>query len=718
MPVQQLTEMSYGYESNKHPVTSGSDYEDVETIARIGTAEMNLVGKFEVFHQEVFENFYRLAGHIFSGKDLQKLLQENRPNFEWNLFLPIILSMVGNFKNTIPSIIFYGDDEGQEQGAALQKKLSDYFLTQANDIDYELAKAFLWAVVGRIGWMKESWSYDKDPAGMVKVEWWNSLRLKFDTNWTRRDTSDMRYMSDSGWYEASEIIDIYAKNDTDLRDEIYDKATLIVGESGMRKGKLKRMMQTWAERFLNDSLEYQGRKHGFDSFNEADIAYNYGGTWYNGEGRFKVVDWYEKRLEPRMIITDSISGRREDITDQVKDEKHNIFSEKNWFDRDKLQEIRKSYRVPLLSQKWEEVIWQTSIVPALNLKVYDNPQKIQCKLFKFTPVLCYDFHPDILETKSVMDTIIDPVSSYNMRRNTALTYIMKMAHGGWIGEESAVKGHEDELMSNELVGLKVVGNGALAQKRLQPIQPPAYPAALAEEALMEKEDLQLLSSQPNPMLGKKETSRETASLNQQRIQQANILQTWLADNACSALLLVCRFNLAIAQKYLKLPRVLPFIHDENDVEWIKLNYQALGRVMNDVDFGKYSVKVSKMPAGKKGEQAESDKMMQYNNWLMQFDKNYVDVISTLENSGLTNRFKMIAHIKQVQQKVMQEAQQQQQQQQQQQKEMQDMKFMQKAGMKVDLLKHLNELHKGTLENRQMSGEIADSQLQNNFINQN
>ena len=104
--------------------------------------------------------------------------------------------------------------------------------------------------------------------------------------------------------------------------------------------------------------------------------------------------------------------------------------------------------------------------------------------------------------------------------------------------------------------------------------------------------------------------------------------------------------------------------------------------------------------------------------ISQFDKNYVDVISTLENSGLTNRFKMIAHIKQVQQKVMQEAQQQQQQQQQQQKEMQDMKFMQKAGMKVDLLKHLNELHKGTLENRQMSGEIADSQLQNNFINQN
>jgi len=99
--------MTYGYEPS--PITgSKSEYEDVETIARIGSAEMSLIGKFEVFQQEVLQNFYRLAGHIYSAQDLRKLNLEKRPNFEWNLFLPIILSIVGNFKGQVPGLEFTG----------------------------------------------------------------------------------------------------------------------------------------------------------------------------------------------------------------------------------------------------------------------------------------------------------------------------------------------------------------------------------------------------------------------------------------------------------------------------------------------------------------------------------------------------------------------------------------------------------------------------------
>ena len=323
--------MTYGYEPS--PITgSKSEYEDVETIARIGSAEMSLIGKFEVFQQEVLQNFYRLAGHIYSAQDLRKLNLEKRPNFEWNLFLPIILSIVGNFKGQVPGLEFTGISPQDQQGADLHQTLSNYFLTQANDIEYEISKAFLWAVVGRIGWLKTSWSYLKDPDGMILIEWYDSLRIKFDTNWRKRDTSDMRYMSDSGFYEASEIIDIYAKNNHSLRDEIYEKARMIVGDSALKKGKMKKMLSTWAERFLNASLDYQGQKHGFDSFSDADVAYNYGATWYNGDGRFKVIDWYEKRQQPIMTVTDLKTGLSQDITDLVKDKKRDSLSEKNWYD--------------------------------------------------------------------------------------------------------------------------------------------------------------------------------------------------------------------------------------------------------------------------------------------------------------------------------------------------------------------------------------------------
>ena len=715
--------MTYGYEPS--PITgSKSEYEDVETIARIGSAEMSLIGKFEVFQQEVLQNFYRLAGHIYSAQDLRKLNLEKRPNFEWNLFLPIILSIVGNFKGQVPGLEFTGISPQDQQGADLHQTLSNYFLTQANDIEYEISKAFLWAVVGRIGWLKTSWSYLKDPDGMILIEWYDSLRIKFDTNWRKRDTSDMRYMSDSGFYEASEIIDIYAKNNHSLRDEIYEKARMIVGDSALKKGKMKKMLLTWAERFLNASLDYQGQKHGFDSFSDADVAYNYGATWYNGDGRFKVIDWYEKRQQPIMTVTDLKTGLSQDITDLVKDKKRDSLSEKNWYDSQKLQQILQQYNEPKIREVWRDVIWQTSVVPALNLKLYDDMQKYQNGNFKFVPVLAHDFHPDILETKSVLDNIIDPVSSYNLRRNTMLTYVMKVTQGGWIAEQGAVKGFEDELMSNELVGLKKVADGAISNKRMIKLEPPVMPQGLLEESMLEKEDTNTISGQGPNMQGRKESAKETGKLYEQRVAQASLLQDWLNDNAQYALVMVAQNNLALAQKYLILPRVIPLLGDDSDPQWLQLNASIMGKLLNDVSFGRYRIKISKNPLGKKALELEFQKIMSMNQWLQQLDPSYVDPITTLEHSGINARFKMIAHIKNAQQQIQQQVQQKQQQDQAQQQQQQvqqqqdskdneDAKRMMMNNQKVDLLKKMNELHKSTMDNRQ----VADTAVADHIMSQ-
>jgi hypothetical protein len=697
--------LSYGYSDS---FSSNTDYDDVEAIARIGSADMNLQARFEVFNQEILENFYRLAGHIYSAADLKKLNLEKRPNFEWNLFRPILLAVVGNFKNAIPSCDFFGESPLEEATANLQKKLNDYVLFQANDIEYELAKAFLWAVVGRIGWLKTSWCYDNDPEGMVKVEWYNSLRLKFDINWTRRDTKDMRYISDSGWYSAEEIMEIYAHKNPDLREIIYDRAETIVGESALKKGKLKKMMATWAERFLNDSLPYQGKKHGYDSFSESDVNYRFNGTWYNSDGRFKVIDWYEKRLEPIMKITDLTTGQEQDVTDIVRVEgKEN---ERNWFDKNKLAMLRQQFVSPVVKQSYKEIIWQTSVVPALNLKLYDAPQKWQSGYFKFIPVLCYDFHPNILETRSIMDDIIDPVSSYNVERNTILTYIMKMTKGGWIAEEGAVKGFEDELMSNDLVGLKKVANGALTSNRIQPIQPPTYPVALAEHAMSEKEDLQIISAQSPNVQGRKESAKETGVLFQSRVAQANVMQSWISDNAQYSVLLIAYNSLAIIQTYLKMPRAIMILGDEANPEWILLNQRSLGNILNDVTYGRYNIRISKQPYGRKAQEAEFERVMQINTWLQSIDKAYIDPTIALKIAPLTVKNEMIQHIKQVQQRMleaqMQENQQNQQMQQQAAQDQAEMGAIQKATAKADLMKKIADAQGKALENQQMSADKA------------
>ena len=698
MPVNEL---------NEYGDFSKSRYENVEAVSRIGTAEMKLAGDFQLYHKEILQNFYRLAGHIYSSADLQKLAIENRPDFEWNLFLPIILSIIGNFKQNLPGLDINGITKDDNTGAELQEKLMKYYLYQANDITYEFAIAFLYAIVGRIGWLKTSWTHNKDDEGMVDISWYDPLRIKFDTNFQRRDTSDMRFISDSGWYDPEEIINIYAKKKPDLRSEIYEKGVLIAGESTIKSGRMKRMLITWAERFLNASIQYGGRKQGFDQ-QVNDVRYGYSGNWYNGDGRFKVIDWYEKRMVPKIEITDLATGEERDISEEIqKPEKSR--NDSNWFDREKLIELKKQYIEPKIIQSWDEIIWQTSVVPAMNLVLHDAPQKHQNKLFKFIPVMCYNFNPDVMETKSIMDHITDPVSSYNMRRNTLLTYVMRAAHGGWIAEQGAIAGFEDDFASNEIGGIKKVRDGALTKKAIMEIKPGTYPEALRLEAESEKEDIiQISGSTPN-FRGQKQSNDESGILFKNRVAQSDIMQEWISENAQASLVLVARNLQSIGQRYLTMPRTLLILQDESDPEWLQINQYYLNELINDVSYGKYNIKISKSPYGQAAQEREFQIQLQMAEWLLKVRPEFVDPKIIIEASPLKNKQKWLNFIQMAEGNIGQQMAQIKQQ-----EEMQ--RQLQTKQTHLSLVQAAQGIAKAQLENYQLSDSIVSGQLSKNLSN--
>jgi len=692
---------------NQYGYVTGSKYEDVEAIARIGTAEMKASGDFQLFHREILQNFYRLAGHIYSSADLQKLSIENRPDFEWNLFLPIILSILGNFKRNIPGLDITGVSSDDHKGSALQDKLMRFYLYQANDIEYEFAIAFLYAIVGRIGWLKTGYNTLKDSEGMVNVSWYDPLRLKFDTNWQRRDTSDMRWISDGGWYDPEEIIQLFARKKSDLREEIYEKGMLIAGESTIKQGKIKRMLITWAERFLNASMQYGGRKQGYDK-NFENVRYGFSGNWYNGDGRFKVIDFFEKRLLPSMQITDLATGEKKDVTEEVKSSKEDRFSSR-WFDQEKLQMQRAQFIEPQVSQVWEEVIWQTSICPAMNLKLFDAMQEIQNKQFKYIPVLCYDFHPEMLETKSIMDHIVDPVSSYNLRRNTILTYVMRSAHGGFIAEENAIAGFEDDFLSNEIAGVKKVRDGALAQKRIMEVKPAPYPEALKVEAESEKEDTYLISGSSPNFRGREESNKESGVLFDSRVEQADVMQEWISENAQSSLVMTGKNLISLGQRFLVMPRTIMILQDESDPLWLQLNQFYLGRIMNDVSYGKYNISISKTPYGRRAQEKEFNMNVQMAQFLISLNPLFVDPKIIIESSPLRNKEKWLAHIRVVEGDIasqieMFKAEQ----------DMQDQALAQQNY--VSLKQQIEALDKSEIENYQLADSIVTNKLHENFLN--
>src|SRR4030066_84296 len=204
-------------------IFQNTNFEDIDTIARLSNLDISLTQVFKTYFEEIRNNFNLAAGHIYSDDDLTKLDIEKRPTFEPNLFLPILLKIVGDFKNTLPGVDLIGRTPSDHQFAQIFQKLNDYYLYQVNDILYEMSKAYLFSAIGRGTWIKQDFVVTpKYPQGTIEIQHYHPF-LKFDVNMTRRDLSDCQYISDSGWYSPEELIRIYASNNKELAAEIEAK---------------------------------------------------------------------------------------------------------------------------------------------------------------------------------------------------------------------------------------------------------------------------------------------------------------------------------------------------------------------------------------------------------------------------------------------------------------------------------------------------------------
>jgi len=621
------------------------NYNDIQTIARVYSAETILSELWSRFHEEQIQNFNLLAGYIYSEDDLRKLIREKRPTFQYNLFMPIITRIIGGFKNSLIGVDFLPKEPKDTELAKVVKEINDFILYQANDIEYEISKAFLNAVVGRIGWIKQDFIYSNEfPEGMVDIKNYPPIRIKIDPNSTRRDLKDCNFISDSGWYSYEEIIQIYAQNNPELEDLVTENAKAVLGESSL--DKIKNTIKSWVERIFDFSTEYYGSSKGFDTLRlkkSIDIV-------NVKEGLFKVIDFYEKRLVNQMtIITDEGSY---DISDLIKKSNQDL-NKTDWYDRDKLDFILRNYEgidYKIVERKVQK-IFQISIVPALNLKLYDDIHPLSN--FKFVPIFCYDFHPSILETKSIIDLIKDPVRSANHRRNTMLTYITRVAHGGWITEESAIKDHLDDFLSNEIGGIKRVRDGALSQGRIKQIEVPQMPTALDKLQLEDMEFVKIISGVRDNALASSESAQESGVLFRQKVMQSELMQEWIADNGQSAMLLISKNNLEYIQNFFTDERVIRIVNPENgDFAFLPINKEIImpdgtkSRI-NEISKGKYDVIVSKTPYGKAQREIEFNKLIALSQLIASINPAYIDPVILIKASGLKFADEMIRHIQNI-----------------------------------------------------------------------
>lgn len=634
-----------------------SKYEDIELVARITQVETNLRTTFETWFSETLQNFNKVAGHIMSAEDLAKLRRERRPDYVYNLFRPFLLRLLGDFKMSMPAVDFLPKTPDDIQHVSVLKGINDYLFYQANDIEYEVSKAFLNALIGRIGWIKQDWVFsDNHPQGIVNIEFYDNFKLKFDPTATRRDLRDCKYISDSTFLSTEELIKIYARNDKELEGLIMEKSIELLGLT--QTDKRRNVIITWAERILNwAGVRYSGEKRNFES--------KIGSEWLDiDSATFKTIDFYERRNIKTMTIYDAATGQTVDVTNFVKKDNVEPTLEKSfsrdWYDNDKLQAIKSKFMYPNIEEQDVEQIYQSSICPAMNVVLYDAPADIQNGNFKYTPIFCFDHHPDTLEMKSIVDDIKDPVRSTNLRRNTMLTYLMRVTHGGWIVEESALREFKDEFIKSMGVpgSVSMVKDGTVTGGKMKEKSIPQFPSALDKYSMEEMELAKFITGVNDNSMGKQESAKESGVLYNARVEQGNIMAEPVNENAQASLQLLAKNNIAYIRRYWKEPQIIRLLENKKQPDWVMINQPTIQGIINDISKGDFDVVISTTPFGRQAKEREFNKLLALNQQVAAINPMYVDLRTLIEASGTTYADKMLNRIQQIdqQQAMMQEQQ--------------------------------------------------------------
>jgi len=624
-------------------VSTGSKYEDLDTITSIIRVNEMLENDFNKYYKEILENYNAVAGYLYTADDLAKLEREGRPTSIYNTLLPIVNSLTGYLRYNQVGVQAIPRKPDDTEKANMITDTLNWVHQIKNDLNYNVSLAFLDAIVGRIGWLRHDFGYQEDPLGSITINRHDPFRIAFDPTFKKRDLSDCRYLRDSGWYSPEELIQIFGTGNEELKNEIVEKSKLLFGKDP----KNKRNVMKWSQRLYGVFKEAL-RDKAIDNYTNV-TNFNQSEYVNFNQSMLKVIEWHERKLVKGIHIYEPVTNNLVNITSEV-------ITKDGKIDQAKIEILKQSYKQPLIKENDIVQLFQTIVIPGMNIKVSEAPYPIQNGNFKFTPILCYDFHPNIMQTKSVIDNLKDPARSFNKRKSTILEIIMRMGNPEWLVEEGALDEHEDDFSNNRIGGVKKLKPNGL--NRIRRVEPGNFPAGLDRFAQEDLEMHDYISNVSKNTRGFVEAAGESGALFDSRVRQSEITQEWVNDNVASAIKQISRNTLAYIQFYMAESRLIRLeVQDEPD-KWVELNKKTINGVLNDVTVGEYDIDISKSPFGREAKDKEFQKLIFMNQQLANINPKYIDIISLIKASGSMYTQQMIEKIKNIDEQEQLQAQQQ------------------------------------------------------------
>lgn len=548
------------------------------------------------FRSASLKAFEYVVGDQIDPEVRKKLQNENRPAMVFNLMQPKIVTIAGLLESNRMYMKAVPVGEGDEQLADMHTQLvSDWAMRNCNGVK-EITKAALDAAIGKIGWINNYWSTKEKVEGKWYTESYDPFMIMFDPDGRKQDQSDWRYMCVTGFYTADEIISIYAdRMDEDLIQRIRDADERI---SGIKNGDTP---TSWVERVWSGVQDF------FSRASSAKKSVTYEGGTINDfvdsrTGRYRVIEFHDRRTKVRTLFynaqtreTREMNGGEnlppgmEKTAAQQQLDALNMASGGGW--------VKKTF----VTQE----LWITACAPWLlpNEMLYEVPYPVQGHGFQFKPIFCYDFHPDITRTQSLIDILIDPQDSYNQRRMTFLEWLMNAVNPDWMVPQNSIDGKDIPVWQSRARG-KLKFFMPIGGQKPEPQHPLVEGQALKTFSDEDRDLAEVLTNITPNTQGQSEQGNESGVLFAQKVQRALTALSYFFGNVQAAMKETFTYCDANLQVFMDTPRKIRLLNHRSDPSWMAINWPTLQGVINDVTEGEFDFTADTVQLGETAKQVK------------------------------------------------------------------------------------------------------------------
>lgn len=530
-----------------------------------------------------------------SEADRVKLEKQERGMYTFNILARELRTLTGLERENRRVIRAYprtGDDQALTE---LGNSLLDWGFDVSN-YDIQMSKAYLDSLIGGIGWLRSSWSWAKDPLGLLDIQRINPFGVRMDLDVDDPMLSDCKYILHSLWMPIEKIIQTWAYNDPELIDILYEESLSYLNGAGVKR---KFIFNMW-ERVRSFATGIVSRTS-FDSiYNNSNSNIFFNPT----NGLFKTITAHHKQTEIK-TYHQATTGNVTDITEMIRD------NTARGYDQNKLAHIREQLGLGIVKRTIVEEIYATTIVPAFpGLILQNKPYPIQTGNFLYTPLICYDLHPDMSLVQSVVDDLTPAQENLNKLNNIIIELATRNAsRNNYIYKPSAVKDFEEDWTNPTLTGSKRMAESAKWNEDIIPEQAPPIPTDLWR---MQDYSLRMVSeiSGISPAArGQKESSNESGDLAVHRAERSDLNTSMINDNVNRARVQIGQNAIALMQKFLTGERVIRVTSDQGEKNITLNQYDAAtGKFLNDPNATKYDIKISNEPSGRTAREMEYAKL--------------------------------------------------------------------------------------------------------------